>query len=154
MASSVKKHLNRCPNCDSTHLRDENITDRFDYKLEDGTSMEIEAADVPVQICENCGEQFLGANAARIQHAAVCRALKLLTPEEIRTIRENLGLTQPEFALLTGIAEATISQWEAGRILHNRAMDRYLRLLAANKDNVRILGSVVENWTAASGSVA
>ena len=75
----------------------------------------------------------------RLQHAAVCRALGLLTPAEIQAIRERLGPTQAEFAQLTGIGEATISRWERGRILPNRAMDHYLRLLDRNRANVALL---------------
>ena len=88
-------------------------------------------------------ERYFGPAAARVQHAAVCRALGLLTPEEIQAIRERFGPTQAEFARLTGIGEAIISRWERGRILPNRAMDRYLRLLDHNRANVTLLKSFV-----------
>ena len=56
--------------------------------------------------------------------------LGLLTPEEIRQLRERMGLTQSQPLQISGIGEATISRWERGRLLQNRAMDNYLRLLA------------------------
>ncbi len=99
----------------------------------------VEVSDVPVEVCPKCGEKYLGPTAIRMQHAAVCRALGLLTPAEIQAIRERLGPTQAEFARLTGIGEATISRWERGRILPNRAMDHYLRLLDRNRANVSLL---------------
>lgn len=99
----------------------------------------VEVHDVPVEVCPKCSEKYFGPAAARVQHAAVCRALGLLTPPEIQAIRERLGPTQAEFARLTGIGEATISRWERGRILPNRAMDRYLRLLDRNRANVTFL---------------
>jgi hypothetical protein len=37
------------------------------------------------------------------------------------------------------IGETTILRWERGRILPNRAMDRYLRLLDRNRANVTLL---------------
>ena len=37
------------------------------------------------------------------------------------------------------IGVATISRWERGRLLQNRAMDNYLRLLAQSSDNIRFL---------------
>ena len=63
----------------------------------------------------------------------------LLTPAEIRSIRERLGLTQEQFTKLTRVGEATICRWERGRLLQNPAMDRYLRLIAASAENVRFL---------------
>jgi hypothetical protein len=43
---------------------------------------------------------------------------------------------------LTGFGEATISRWERGRLLQNRANDRYLRLLAERPENVQFLESL------------
>jgi transcriptional regulator with XRE-family HTH domain len=62
-----------------------------------------------------------------------------LTPAEIQAIRERLGPTQERFAQLTGIGTATLFRWERGRLLQNRAMDCYLRLIASGKENVRFL---------------
>ncbi len=139
MSAESKKKLRRCPNCGHSPLREETITDRFEYRPDGEEPLTVEIHDVPVEVCPKCGEKYLGPAAVRVQHAAVCRALGLLTPEEIQAIRERLGPTQAEFARLTGIGEATISRWERGRILPNRAMDRYLRLLDRNRANVTLL---------------
>jgi putative zinc finger/helix-turn-helix YgiT family protein len=139
MAAEPKKKLRRCPNCGHSPLREETITDRFEYKPDGEEPLTVEVADVPVEVCPKCGEKYLGPAAVRVQHAAVCQALGLLTPAEIQAIRERLGPTQAEFARLTGIGEATLSHWERGRILPNRAMDHYLRLLDRNRTNVTLL---------------
>jgi HTH-type transcriptional regulator/antitoxin MqsA len=139
METGTKKKLQRCPNCGHAPLRDELITDRFEYRGDGEESRTIEVPNVPVEVCPNCGEKYLGPAAARVQHAAVCRALGLLTPEEIQAIRERYGPTQAEFARLTGIGEATVSRWERGRMLPNRAMDRYLRLLRDRPGNAAYL---------------
>jgi HTH-type transcriptional regulator/antitoxin MqsA len=139
MDTGSKKKLQRCPNCGHTPLLDETVTDRFEYRGEGEEPLTIESQDVPVQVCPNCGEKYFGPAAVRVRHAAVSRALGLLTPQEIQAIRERFGPTQAEFARLTGIGEATISRWERGRVLPNRAMDRYLRLLASNPAIVHTL---------------
>jgi HTH-type transcriptional regulator / antitoxin MqsA len=139
MSTGTKKKLQRCPNCGHAPLREETVTDRFEYRAEGEEPFMVEAHGVPVEVCPNCGERYFGPAAVRVQHAAVCRALGLLTPEEIQAIRERFGPTQTEFARLTGIGEATISRWERGRMLPNRAMDHYLRLLDGHSGNAALL---------------
>ena len=62
-----------------------------------------------------------------------------MTPAELRGIREGFNLGQTEFALLTGIAESLLREWEQGRLLQSRAMDSYMRVLTSNSENVRFL---------------
>lgn len=127
-----------CPVCGKGVLESRTLTERFDYG-EGEEKVPVVAENVPIRVCSHCQETFSGPEAARIRYLAICRALGLLTPDEIRTIRERFGPSQADFARLTGIGEATISRWERGRLLQNKAMDRYVRLLAANPDNVRLL---------------
>jgi putative zinc finger/helix-turn-helix YgiT family protein len=143
MDTGSKKKLRRCANCGHTPLRVETVADRFEYRVDGEGPITVEAENVPIEVCPSCGEKYFGPPAARVQHVAVCRALGLLTPEEIQAIRERLGPTQADFARLTGIGEATLSRWERGRVLPNRAMDRYLRLLDRNPTNVKLLKTLV-----------
>jgi putative zinc finger/helix-turn-helix YgiT family protein len=131
-----------CPVCGRGVLEDRRIEDSFEFRTEDGL-IQVHANDVPVRVCPACGETLSGPEAARVHHAAICRALGLLVPEEIRGIREKLGMTQAELARLTGIGEATISRWERGRLLQNRGNDRYLRLLANAPQAVGILEGII-----------
>src|SRR5665213_785948 len=130
----------RCPVCNRGRLHPMVVTERFPYE-DDGKEVMVVAENVPVERCDNpeCGEQLSGPDAASIRHMAICRALGLLTPSDIRAIRDRLNLTQAEFARLTRLGEATICRWERGRLLQNPAMDRYLRLIASGEDNVRLL---------------
>jgi HTH-type transcriptional regulator/antitoxin MqsA len=129
-----------CPVCNRGRLHPKIVAEKIPYE-DDGKETMVVAEGVPVQQCDNpeCAEELSGPEAARIRHMAICRALGLLTPGEIRTIRDRLGLTQAEFARLTRLGEATICRWERGRLLQNPAMDRYLRLIARGEDNVRFL---------------
>jgi len=119
----------RCPVCSGAELRSETRTETFDYDG-DGDKVQVTVDKVPVEVCPACGEVFSGPEAGRIRNEAICKALGYLTPQEIRRVRERLNLTQAGFAQLTGIGEATISRWERGRLIQNRAMNQYLSLLA------------------------
>ena len=124
-----------CSNCRRGHLEFVREDDTFDFKTDEGF-VRVTAHEVPFHRCPVCGERLSGIEAAQVTHRAVCKALGLLTPEEILAIRERLGMTQAQFSRLTGIGEATISRWERGRLLQNRANDRYLRLLASGPEMI------------------
>lgn len=135
-----------CPVCNRGRLHPKIVAEKFPYQ-DDGKEIMVVAEDVPVKVCDNpaCAEELSGPEAASIRHMAICRALGLLTPAEIRAVRESLHLTQAEFARLTRLGEATICRWERGRLMQNPAMDRYLRLIAHGEDNVRLLRRLQES---------
>lgn len=89
----------------------------------------IKAKSVPVMVCSDCGETFYGPAAEQAHHRSICQALGLLSPDEIRAIRDRFGESQEAFAQRTGIGVATLSRWERGRLIQTRALDNYLRLL-------------------------
>jgi putative zinc finger/helix-turn-helix YgiT family protein len=134
----------RCPSCGHQPLVARRIRDEFEYGP-DEDRITIVADDVPVLACQNpeCGEILYGPEAAAVRHQAICRALGLLSPAEIKALRERLGPGQDDFARLTGIGVATLSRWERGRLLQTRALDRYLHLLAALPQAARVLESLV-----------
>jgi putative zinc finger/helix-turn-helix YgiT family protein len=127
-----------CGACHQAPLEAIRADDAFEFLSDDGL-LHVVAHDVPFEWCPHCGERFGGPEAAAVRHRAICKALGLLTPEEIRGIRDRLGMTQAEISKLTGIGEATISRWERGRLLQNRANDRYLRLVAELPQSVPLL---------------
>ncbi len=57
------------------------------------------------------------------------RKYGLLSPDEIRPLRERLGLTQTELGHLLRLHSNAISRWEAGRNVQSAAMDMLLRLI-------------------------
>ena len=84
--------------------------------------------DLPVHRCENCGHEFVGPEGETIQHEAVCRHFGVLTPAEVRQVRQRRARSRREFARCTGLGEATLQRWEHGAIIQNPANDNYLRL--------------------------
>src|SRR5437762_341779 len=76
---------------------------------------------------------------ACLSRSAFWREARLLAPEEIRAGRERLALTQKQFANLLGVGEATVSRWETGAQIQQRAMDRFLRVCLASPAAVDLL---------------
>ncbi len=116
-----------CPRCDEPSV----VTYRHEHDFNYGsgeTAVKLHV-EVPVRRCTACDFQFLDHEAERIKHDAVCRHLGVLTPSEVRRIREHHGLSRAAFAQLTGLGEATLNRWENGSVIQNPANDRYLRLL-------------------------
>ena len=89
--------------------------------------------DVPHLRCPVCGEVVLRRDdARRLRGLALARYREehhLLSAEEIRTLRERLGLTQSELARLLRLGANTVSRWESGRNVQAAAMDVLLRLI-------------------------
>jgi len=53
-------------------------------------------------------------------------------PDDIRSIRSNLDLTQEEFALMIGVSVATLRNWEQGRRTPDGPAMALLRVAASN----------------------
>lgn len=125
----------------------------------DGRNYTIKVPTLKVPRCANCGELVLDSAANRQITESFRQQLGLLAPELIRRNREALGLTQRELAGHLGIAEATLSRWETGGQIQQRALDRLLRLYfsfgnirAALADSERLnnLGTTIKNKKMAS----
>lgn len=102
----------------------------------DGRTYTVEIPNFAVPRCPNCGDMIFDSPATRSIDQALRDQIGLLSPEQIRYNREALGLTQEQLAASLGIAAATISRWESGYQIQQRAMDRLLRLYFAHA-NVR-----------------
>jgi HTH-type transcriptional regulator/antitoxin MqsA len=67
------------------------------------------------------------------------RRYGLLSGDEIRAIREHLGLNQADLAQLLRLGANTVSRWESGRYVQTAAMDILLRLIRDVPGNVSYL---------------
>lgn len=124
-----------CPLCGNTGITTSWNPDVFNYGS--GESIVELTVDVPVRRCEDCDFEYLDDEAERLKHETVCRHLGVLSPDEIRSIRKGFGMTQVDFAQVTGIGIASLNRWENGLTIQTHAYDRYLRLLAAHPSNIR-----------------
>jgi len=125
----------RCGCCATGHLVTRFRRETFEHEAEDGPVM-VEADRVPISVCDTCGSVFVTAETAKVRHEYVCRKLGLITPDEIREIRDRHGLKKAEFARITKFGESSISRWESGRLLPNASNSRYLKLLQHNPQMV------------------
>jgi putative zinc finger/helix-turn-helix YgiT family protein len=85
--------------------------------------------------CEKCGYEQRTIDqrdsAEKLAIEQIRSANGLLTPREIRQLRESTGLTVPQFAeLCYGTPKGIVEGWEKGRYLQNRAADALIRSLA------------------------
>jgi putative zinc finger/helix-turn-helix YgiT family protein len=81
--------------------------------------------------CQDCGFQTVdssqSAELTRLVSDAYRVSHGLLTGEEIKARRKQLGMSQEEFADYLGVGGASIKRWESGKI-QEKAMDELLRL--------------------------
>ncbi len=93
--------------------------------------------------CSACGEEYLSLDAAEaLQREAVRRskaARGLMSPEEIRTLRHSLSLSQAAFEKLLGVGPKTVVRWEKGTVFQSATADRLMRLIAVEPGLVDLL---------------
>ena len=107
-----------CPNCEEyteTTVRVEKEV----YNVR-GEPTEIEAE---VTICQKCGEKIFDeerdSRNLKIAYSHYREKHNLLSPDEIRTIREKYGLSQRALSRLLGWGEITIHRYESGAVQDN-----------------------------------
>ena len=135
LSAAAQQNLS-CARCGAEPV--DTFEHRHTFRYGAGESAVDLAVDLPVRRCQKCGFEFLDQESERIKLEAICDHLGVLSPSGIRRIRERYGMTQAEFAEVTGLGTATLVRWENGSMNHTRAYDRYMRLLE-NRDVMRRL---------------
>jgi putative zinc finger/helix-turn-helix YgiT family protein len=96
--------------------------------------------------CSACEEEFyLPGMMDAVMKRATARIREddgLLTPEQVRAVRQKYGLTQPEFERLLGVGMNTVVRWERGTVPQNSAADSLLRLIGEFPENARFLAEL------------
>ena len=129
--TTTRTYPKRCGKCGQKKMHLATVT--YSTTIEhDGRAYRVEIPALTVPQCDNCKAISIDDEADQQISAAFRREARLLTPEEIRGGREGLGLTQKQFANLLGVGEATVSRWETGAQIQQRAMDRFLRVCLAS----------------------
>ncbi len=107
---------------------------------------------VDVERCCHC-QAIIGSENSEEEvlasvYAAYRRELDLLTPDRIKTIRQNYRLSQKSFALLLGMSEATINRYEQGG-LQDLAHDTAIRACEQSvvmRDMLNRRGGLLTAW--------
>ena len=101
----------------------------------------IPVPDAEMCKCASCGKRFFTPDQVKAVLLAVKRRARvkagLLTPEEIVAIRHKLGLSQSELERLFGLGPKVVTRWETGRVVHSKAADVALRLLALDPESMK-----------------
>ena len=117
----------RCPECGKKTVQP--VTLRHSSQIRhDGRLHTVELLRLRVPQCGACGELVFDNDADQQIAQALREQLGLLSGDQIRKNREDLGLSQRILAEHLGVAVETISRWENGALTQTRAMDRYLRV--------------------------
>lgn len=127
-----------CPICGEKGLRTKRGTFRFEPPPNIGGGV-IAVAHTKWEECSECGEQILGPELNRALEDESRRRQGLLTPDEIKTIRDGVGLSQVEIAQLLGVGDKTYARWETGKSIQNRANDNLIRLLNRNAERLLLI---------------
>jgi putative zinc finger/helix-turn-helix YgiT family protein len=116
----------KCRKCRELSVRPVTV----DYTTEmdhDGRPYTVTVPQLEILECTCCHARSLPDEAFARLAEALRRQVGLLTPEEIRAGREQLGLTQKQLASHLRVAESTVCRWETGAQIQQRVMDLLLR---------------------------
>ena len=91
--------------------------------------------------CTTCGEAIIPDELSRAIESERIKRLGLLTPVEIKSIRERTGLTALAMAQCLGVGDKTYTRWENGKSLQNKANDTLIRILDKNVELVAIVNA-------------
>ena len=130
-----------CPSCGSKKVSSSTEVEHFKYG--DKESEVTLAAQVSVHLCAECGSKFTLEDASELRHEAVCRHLGILTPTEVRAVRERYALSQAEFSEISKIGKASLARWENGLLFQTLANDNLLYLLTFEDNFVRLKDKVL-----------
>ncbi len=117
----------------------------------DGRSYRITVPNFEVLQCQECKAVVIDEQADDRLYAALRQEVGLLSPEEIVANRKKLGLTQSQLAGFLRIADSTLSRWETGAQIQQKAMDALLRVYFQSTEARIILGGPVGAASAMHG---
>jgi putative zinc finger/helix-turn-helix YgiT family protein len=126
-----KMATRNCPICGNKTLEEK----QGEYRFEPPPNIpggEIRVPNAAWSACSACGEEILPHALTKAIEAQRYKRLGLLTPDELRGVREKTGLSAVDISRLLGVGEKTYTRWENGRSLQNKANDTLVRLLDRN----------------------
>ena len=108
--------------------------------------------------CAKCGDEQRTVEQREIAEQAAVAAMRegngLLTPKQIRQLRDSLGLTPQQLGeILYGTPKGIVEGWERGRYLQNREADALLRSLRDRETLERLAAKAGVQLPVPEGSV-
>ncbi|SDT87874.1 type II toxin-antitoxin system MqsA family antitoxin [Desulfobacula phenolica] len=132
------KHNDICPICGSGKLKENNVTETFEYK---GQIKEIQ--NYVVFECSECNESVVDQKtlkkAEKILRDFHREVDGLLTSTEIKTIRKALGFTQKDFGLILGGGEKSFARYESCVVTQSKSMDNLIRIVNEKPEVIEII---------------
>lgn len=102
----------RCPYCDEGNLKTVIVRD---YHTQLG-GIPFVVNDATILQCDTCGKKVFDANEVRRWEQELRKELQnrgaLVRPEDVRAIRESLGLGVSQLTALLGVTRQTVYAWE------------------------------------------
>ena len=133
--SIARPYPRHCTDCGKETVQRVTIDYDAAQKL-DGRLYHFRVSALPIDKCQNCGEEFFTNETDEVITSAFRQFLGLLQPDDIKRRLAELGLSQKVFAERIGVAPESVSRWVNGLNIQTRAMDNLMRLFLAF-DNVR-----------------
>lgn len=75
---------------------------------------------------------------ARIKQIEI-KNVKYLNPNEIKDLKNNLNLTQKNFAYLMNVSNKTVESWESGKNKPNGSSQRLLNIFSSNPEIIKTI---------------
>ncbi len=144
----------KCLSCRETQVLPTVLPSHIEEMEHDGRKYSVALADFRVLKCQNRGELVVDDEADEVLAKALRDAAGLLTPAEIRRSRESLGYTRQQLADSLRISMFTLSRWETGVQILQRAMDAFLRVFFRSAEARSVLGARAREDAAAATPAA
>ncbi len=116
-----------CPICGEIAFEDRSGDFHFQVP-ENIPGGEIVVPNARWEECAACGEVVLSLELEEALDREHYRRKGLLTPDEIKAIRNRAGLSQKEMGERLGVGEKTYTRWENGHSIQNKSSDNMIRL--------------------------
>ena len=138
--SADKPYPRRCSECGKVAVRPAKIA--YNAKIKhDGKLHEFHIAELPVDRCDECKEEFFTNATSDVKSDALRLHLGLLQPGQIRRLLTKHNLTQRKFAAHLRVAEESVSRWLNGLSIQSRALDTLMRIYFAKPEVRAMLAS-------------
>jgi HTH-type transcriptional regulator / antitoxin MqsA len=126
-------HNKKCSSCGSLLVKHR---EREEYLYKD-KQYEI---DTLIFHCDKCGTEVIDIKGRDKQKKRVqLIADGLLTDQDIRNIRQKLGLTQHAMAHILGVGPKTFTRYENLSVRQSKCMDRLLKIIDKHPEVLAVL---------------